>query len=489
MDPLSGIYVIFILASAALWWALRKTPVGGGVFLVSGLLFFTSPVWTAFLNKTDLPKGVVASPAALSLWIPAICFVGTLAIVEFARISKKAAVPVVLLILLLVAAKIGAAPWFQNASISPLAKAAVGFGLSYYVLRAIATVMELSRGTLRDARTLDLAGYLAFPPILSLGPIERASAFLRECKKEAGAAEFAGGAFEGICRIGEGLFKSLILGDFVRKYADVFAAGKLAPEGMEPGALLTGIFAYSIYLYINFSGATDVAVGTARLFGIKISENFDIPYARPNLSEFWRAWHISLSTWLRDFLFFPIGKRLPRAAAPFVAPFLVMGLCGLWHGVTPTFLAWGLLHGAGLALHQLWLRARRANDALDGVAGGIAGRTIGTVVTVFYVTFTWIFFAAPDLRAALVHVKILALESLAFPKTIGVAALVAAIWSFIPGIRDRMRAKAASVNLTVLSQMCAHWRYNADLICIFIVAARFLLTRTAPEGGFVYANF
>lgn len=490
MDTVSLNYAILIAASAILWWATRKTKFGSLAFLAGGAAFFTSPVWLPILYKSDVPAVAAPPPVpALQLWMPAICFAATLLIAEIARATRKALVPVILLTLLLVTAKILSAPFGASGFPSTLAKTAIGFGLSYYILRAIAGVMEVSRGNVKDLRALDFAGYLAFPPILGLGPIERLSSFVRECRRDTGLLEAAGGALAGAGRIGEGLFKSLILGEAVRKFADIYLSGAMAPAEFERGAMIGGIFAYAFYIYINFSGASDIAIGASRIFGIKVTENFDIPYARPNITEFWRAWHISLSTWLRDFLFFPIGRRLPREITPFVAPLIVMALCGLWHGVTPAFLVWGLLHGAGLAVHQAWLRARRSSEGLDRAAGSIVGQIAGTILTVFYVTFAWIFFAASSLETALVHIKMAALDAMAAPWIPGIAAAVAALWCFAPRVREWLRAKAASVNITLLSQIALSWRANVDVICILVVVARFLLAKTAPEGGFVYNNF
>ncbi|MBI3820307.1 MAG: MBOAT family protein [Planctomycetes bacterium] len=490
MDVLTIDYAALVGAAACAWWALRRTRYSGVALLAGGLGFFTSPLWYPWIHKQDIP--LVAAPPPLpaaQIWAPLAFFVITLGIVEIGRFTKKAALPVALLALLLIFVKTASAPWCDAANASTAARAAIGFGISYFVLRAIAAVIEASRGLLDGASALDVAGFIAFPPILSLGPIERASAFFREARKPFEFIQTIGGAAAGLCRIGEGMFKFIIVGEIARKYAEPFASNSIAFENLAPGALLTGIFSYSIYLYVNFSGATDMAIGASRLFGIKVCENFDIPYARPNLTEFWRAWHASLSTWLRDYLFFPIGKRMPRSLAPFAAPLVVMGICGLWHGVTQPFLAWGILHGAGLAAHQAWLKLRRASAALDTISGSIPGRTVMTVFTVFYVTFTWIFFAAPDLQTAFVHVKLLMLDAANAPKLLGIAAAAAALWSFIPGLRDRLRSTAASERVTLLSQMALHWRYNVDLICILVVAARFLLTKTAPEGGFVYNSF
>jgi D-alanyl-lipoteichoic acid acyltransferase DltB (MBOAT superfamily) len=242
-------------------------------------------------------------------------------------------------------------------------------------------------------------------------------------------------------------------------------------------------------LYWNFSGASDLAIGASRFFGVKIAENFDLPYARPNLSEFWRAWHVTLSMWLRDFLFFPIGKRMPRGTAPIVAPLIVMSLCGLWHGLTLPFLAWGFLHGAGLAAHQLWLRARRANATLDAASASIAGRTLGAVLTTHFVALTWVFFAAPSPAVAFANLRSLFSADFRTVETLAWGAVAVAAWSFAPAIRDALRAKAAEASTSIAHHLATLWRTHVDVICVFILVARFLLGRLQPEGAFVYQGF
>jgi D-alanyl-lipoteichoic acid acyltransferase DltB (MBOAT superfamily) len=193
--------------------------------------------------------------------------------------------------------------------------------------------------------------------------------------------------------------------------------------------------------------------------------------------------------WLRDFLFFPIGKRLPRGAAPVIAPLLVMSLCGLWHGLTIPFLIWGAMHGAGLAIHQLWLRARRASGALDAAAGSIAGRTVFAVVTILYVCISWVFFSAADLSVASQNLRELAAQAAPSIAMIGYASAVIAAWSFVPGVRDAIRRLAASPDPGIASHMARLWRVHLDIVCLLIVLARSLLSRAQPEGAFVYQGF
>lgn len=489
MDTLSQQYAILIGASALLWWLLKSPAARGLIAFAGGAAFFAAPLW----QKLDQPIEQRALPLAMFLaaGIVTVWGVRTVAGAPAASRARKATIPIVLLTAALVVWKAAAAPWWPK-DIAPITRYGVPLGLSYYILRAIAAIVETSRGTLKEATLVETAGFLGFAPILSTGPIERATAFLGQSRKPAPLAAVPGFAAESAGRIIEGLFKTLILGETLSRFARPFISPgtpTAVTAGVAPEELWRALYCYSLYLYVNFSGATDLAVGTARLFGLRIAENFDLPYARPNLSEFWRGWHMSLSTWLRDFLFFPLGRRLPRDAAPIVAPLLVMGLCGLWHGVTVPFLVWGLLHGAGLAIHQLWLRARRANAVVDRAAGNVIGRTIFTVLTAHFVAFTWIFFTAPTLDAAFANVRSMAGYAGYAGKTIGIACAVVAAWSFIPGIRDALRRKAASTPETVGSLMASLWRVHVDVVLALLVLAFLFLSKTRPEGAFVYQGF
>jgi D-alanyl-lipoteichoic acid acyltransferase DltB (MBOAT superfamily) len=180
---------------------------------------------------------------------------------------------------------------------------------------------------------------------------------------------------------------------------------------------------------------------------------------------------------------------MPRGTAPIVAPLIVMSLCGLWHGLTLPFLAWGFLHGAGLAAHQLWLRARRANATLDAASASIAGRTLGAVLTTHFVALTWVFFAAPSPAVAFANLRSLFSADFRTVETLAWGAVAVAAWSFAPAIRDALRAKAAEASTSIAHHLATLWRTHVDVICVFVLVARFLLGRVQPEGAFVYQGF
>ena len=258
MDPISVSYACLILGGAALFWALRRTPFGGLVLLGCAIVFFSS------------------KPLALGV------FLAATAITIVGLRTKKTAPAVAALAALLLAFKALDAPWWPKDGIAGLAGFALPLGISYYILRAIAALIESSRGVLREPKILEAAGFLGFAPILLLGPIERASAFIGQMRGSLGLREIPAYLWGGIGRIAEGLFKVLVLCEVLKRHAEPFASGKTAElAGVDPAGLWTGLCGYSLYLYVNFSGASDLAIGAGRLFGFKIAENFDLPTRAP----------------------------------------------------------------------------------------------------------------------------------------------------------------------------------------------------------------
>jgi alginate O-acetyltransferase complex protein AlgI len=156
------------------------------------------------------------------------------------------------------------------------------------------------------------------------------------------------------------------------------------------------MFAYTAKIYFDFTGYSDIAIGLAALMGFSILENFDHPYSARNISEFWRRWHISLSSWIRDYIFIPIGGSREGRVRTFANLTAVMAVAGLWHGAAWHFVGWGLWHGAGLAVHRVWESTRFGIRA----ASNIGARRLSPVVTFFFVAFGWVLFCCPTFDAA-----------------------------------------------------------------------------------------
>jgi len=237
---------------------------------------------------------------------------------------------------------------------SPLLDMVLPVGISFYTFQSLSYSIDVYRGALRPTRSfVDLALYVAFFPQLVAGPIVRATNFLPQLKQmpEVRAADVE----EGLARIAGGFVKKVVLADSLARYCDSVFGNLDAYGGLN---LWLASVAYAYQIYFDFSGYSDIAIGTARLFGFRIPENFDRPYLATNPRDFWRRWHISLSTWLRDYLYISLGGNRKGRGRALTNLFITMLLGGLWHGAAWHFVVWGAFHGLWLTLHRLVADAR-----------------------------------------------------------------------------------------------------------------------------------
>src|SRR5271165_5073575 len=265
--------------------------------------------------------------------------------------------------------------------------------LSFYGFQSLTYTIDIYR---RDAKPAEsYLAYLAsasFFPTTVAGPITRLSTLIPQwSKREVLSAENGGKA---LFLIGLGLVKKLLIADFLAESLvnRVFDLPKLY-SGAE---VLAGAYGYALQLYYDFSGYTDIALGSALLLGIKLPPNFNRPYIAQNIADFWRRWHISFSNWLRDYLYFSLpGLRSRWKIFAYLNLVITMALGGVWHGVTVNFLIWGLLHGSGLA-------ALRFHQTLRGASkpsSTIPARLLRGLATFHFVLLAWIFFRADSMKA------------------------------------------------------------------------------------------
>lgn len=267
-------------------------------------------------------------------------------------------------------------------------RAAMFIGASYFTLRALSFAFDARR---RGQLTFGLFDYLTwnsfFPTIVS-GPIERADHF-DETFARLGRPS-ADDLVQAVVRIFIGLFKYRVLGSIARAWADPvfqFASGHGAPPTAQAWI---AIYAWLLYTWCDFAGYSDMAIGVARLFGIRLAENFDNPFWKPSISDFWRGWHLSLSFWIRDYLFVPLAGRSASPWRPHAAALASMTLCGLWHQPNAGWALWGLTHGVGLSVHQAWTTRLRKNFALKKkLAKSLGWRLLGIFLTFNFVAFSW----------------------------------------------------------------------------------------------------
>jgi D-alanyl-lipoteichoic acid acyltransferase DltB (MBOAT superfamily) len=289
----------------------------------------------------------------------------------------------------------------------------------------------------------------------------------------------------GLWRIAVGLAKKIVVGDFLAQaiVKRVFET----PERFTALEVLIGIYAYAVQIHADFSGYTDVAIGSAALFGYELPENFDAPYASRNLQEFWRRWHITLGAWLRDYLYKPLGGSREGTLKTYRNLMITMVLGGLWHGASWNFVLWGALHGVALAVTRIWQRWSGENSPEDGKTGRTEGLASGlalcvsTLLTFHFVCFAWIFFRAPTFAHATLAIARIAqggwrLEhvSARVPLVVGAALLV----HFVPRGWEA-RAREAFVRTPAFVQ---------GIVLAAAAMALHLVAAAKPEP-FVYGQF
>ena len=268
-------------------------------------------------------------------------------------------------------------------------------GISFFVFQSMSYTIDIYRRELKPLdRWIDYCFYLSFFPQLVAGPIVRARDFIPQIRQNPVVVtrEMFGTA---LCLILTGLFKKAIISDYISlNFVDRVFDEPLLYSGFE---CLMAIYGYALQIYCDFSGYSDMAIGIALLMGFRFPKNFDAPYRSATITEFWRRWHISLSSWLRDYLYISLGGNRKDKIRTYVNLMLTMLLGGLWHGAAMRFVLWGGLHGVALALHKWWLSVVPGAKAL-GKDMPLWRRLPATLLTFHLVCLGWLFFRAESMQ-------------------------------------------------------------------------------------------
>jgi D-alanyl-lipoteichoic acid acyltransferase DltB (MBOAT superfamily) len=291
----------------------------------------------------------------------------------------------------------------------PLLNIILPIGLSFYIFRTISYNIDVYREKIKPTfSVLDFLIYVAFFPQLLAGPIARAGDFLPQLRD--GGAKAIENLYQNITLIISGLFKKLVISSYlVLNLTDnVFAV----PENHSPLIILLAIFAYTLVIYFDFSGYSDMAIGFAGLLGFKSPLNFDSPYLAQNLIDFWRRWHISFSSWLRDYVYIPLGGNRKGNNRKYLNLMAVMLGAGLWHGAAFHFIFWGFLYGIGL-VGTHFFRDRRKTESNSDKPGKIIDKFFSWFLTFNFVSFLWIFFRSESISSAFKLIK--SLFNFSFP--------------------------------------------------------------------------
>ena len=269
----------------------------------------------------------------------------------------------------------------------PLLQVVLPVGISFFTFQAISYVMDVYRGEMAPAKPIDTAVYLAFFPHLVAGPIVRAAEFLPQLRQPRDPRRVEGA--RAFTLIAKGLFKKVVV-------ANLLATTIVDPVFSTPSAhsaleIIVAVYGYAVQIYADFSGYTDMAIGLALLLGFRFPDNFDRPYTAVSLQDFWRRWHMTLSRWLRDYLYIPLGGNAGGQRRTERNLLITMVLGGLWHGAAWTFVIWGAIHGLGLAVERRLFAADR---------GWASNPIVARIITFHIVCLAWVFFRATSLGAA-----------------------------------------------------------------------------------------
>lgn len=263
-------------------------------------------------------------------------------------------------------------------------------GVSFYTFQSLSYTIDIYRGEIKPVKSiLDYAFFVSFFPQLVAGPIVRAKDFIPQLYRPIVITPEQFG--RAIFLIGSGMFKKVIISDYISiNFVDRIFDNPTLYSGLEN---LFGVYGYALQIYCDFSGYSDMAIGIALLLGFQYPVNFDSPYQSRNVTEFWRRWHISLSGWLRDYLYISMGGNRKGTFRTYFNLFMTMVLGGLWHGAAWRFILWGILHGGALVVHRFF-------RSYFSVGNFPIPRLIAQVLTFHFVCFCWIFFRADSMEIA-----------------------------------------------------------------------------------------
>jgi alginate O-acetyltransferase complex protein AlgI len=402
----SAVYGIFLFVTYCVFWALRTRKLVRALFLIAASYVFYFYGTYDSVKGTPIPLG----PWGWSVLCLGIIFIGSTLDYYIGRkldVTERPATRKLLLLASIVyyLGVLAAFKYFDFAVLSfaelstklgvPLHPKTLGlvlpFGISFFTFETMSYTIDVYRRELKAADSyVDYLLFVCFFPHLVAGPIVRPHSILPQLAAPPVVTDAM--KVDGLFLIGKGIAKKVVIGDYLatNMVQRVFDN----PERYSSLETLVAVYGYAIQIYSDFSGYSDIAIGSSLFFGYRLPLNFNAPYTATNLQEFWHRWHISLSTWLRDYLYIPVGGSKGGSLLTYRNLMITMLLGGLWHGARWNFVIWGLLHGLALAGTRIYQRTQsRATPPLWS-------RITTTVLTFHYVCFAWIFFNAKTFRNA-----------------------------------------------------------------------------------------
>ena len=477
----TGTFAIFFALFLACWLPARKR--GGGPFVIlafSNLFYgwwnwkFLGLLWITILVDYSLARMLerTEAPGRRRL-IVAASLVSNLGILGFFKYYN-------FFLDGLGAAGVGAAAGWK------LADLVLPVGISFYIFQSLSYTIDVYRRQQKPvANLVEYAAFVCYFPQLVAGPIERLSHLLPQIAKPAAITPER--ILSGLLLFCGGYFRKGVA-DTIATFVDPVFAN---PDATLPMYMVLAIAAFGLQIYLDFTGYVDMARGVSRAIGIDLMLNFDVPYTSLSIREFWRRWHISLSQWLRDYLYISLGGSrhgLPRHLA---ALMITMLLGGLWHGAGLNFVIWGGLHGLYLCIHVLWERAKPGLPALpEGRAWRWAAGGLSWLLTWVAVNYAWLYFRAPTFEIALAANRKVGQWLLApgIPPQLTIIAMLLAAIAVIAAmdLRARFRPEGAPDREPPLTAARAAGR---GLLAGAYFAVGYVLLAGAPTQQFIYFQF
>lgn len=367
-------------------------------------------------------------------------------------------------------------PALSAATRLPQVELPLPIGISFFTFQALAYVIDTARSGKGENDVLRFGTFLTFFPQLIAGPIVRREQLLPQLIDLPNLV--SGQVGSGLFRIGRGMAKKVL-------FADVLRVGVVDPIFAEPGRftsleLLVALYAYTLQIYYDFSGYTDIAIGSARLFGIELPENFRRPYKATSVAGFWRRWHVTLSNWVRDYIYYPLGgARSATSFRIYTNIVVTLVIMGVWHGASWNFVVYGLLHGGAVAVNRV-IRSRtgrRPDDPLPGVWAW----TWRFLLTFHFVVLARVLFRSPDFDTSWLYVLGLLEGSWQLPRFSVLAWVMLALGYLVHFSPDRWQDWAER-RFTVGGPMI--WA-----AVLAVVGATCLLLGTGEQLSFIYYEF
>ncbi|MDO4704230.1 MBOAT family protein [Tannerella sp.] len=396
----TGLFFFLFIVFFAVYRSLRQATTARIVYVTLFSLYFyykSSGVWFALLIFTATSDFLIARAIAQTsrkglrkAWVAlSVCInIGMLAYFKYTNFLYDLGV----MLLSSIGQWIGNAEWSQM-TYSPL-DIFLPVGISFFTFQSLSYTIDVYRNRLEPLnRWIDYLFYVSFFPGLVAGPIVRARDFIPQMFRSPRLSKEHLG--EGLYLIICGLFKKCVISDYISiNFVDRIFDAPTLYTGLEN---LFGVYGYALQIYCDFSGYSDMAIGIALLMGIRFNVNFDSPYQSATITEFWRRWHISLSSWLKDYLYISMGGNRKGKFRTYVNLIVTMLLGGLWHGASMRFILWGALHGVALAGHK-FVMSRFSSFKPEGEQMSSVRRLAGMILTFHLVCLGWVFFRADTVQ-------------------------------------------------------------------------------------------